>query len=437
MKLLFILLLLLLLRLISSSTANLAFLFLAILAAFGGKNTIYAFLMSWFFTLINPILAPDPGLGAIGRYLIIFSGFLSLSLSNILSRKMKISKYSLLTFLLGLVILLHSILTSYFVLISTLKLITWLLTVLTLLGCWSSFTLENKEIVYNKIVLFLKFILIISVPFLLIPQIGFARNANGFQGVLNHPQAFGPTIAILGIIIGGKILSSRKISYYDIITFIICLVFIFLSEARTAGLGLILGLGLTLILNPILSGKSFFNANPIFKNKWLYIYSYLIAIFGFIFSSLYIDQLNSYLFKRTDSGSILEAAENSRGKLVENMLFNIEANPFKGIGFGMPSDINSLNIEYDPFFGLPISAAIEKGVLPIAVLEELGIILGSFVFLWIFYSFYKAAQVDAQKLSILICIILLNLGEYMFFSVGGMGMLMLVLFTASTSYTKK
>lgn len=437
MKIIFIFLSLLILRLISSSTADLAFLFLAILAAFGGKNTIYAFLMSWFFTLINPVIAPDPGLGAAGRYLIIFSGFLSLFLNNILSKSLKISKYALLTSLLGLGILLHSILISYFVLISTLKLITWLMTVVTLLGCWSSFTLENKEIIYYKIVLFLKLILIISVPLLLFPEIGFARNATGFQGVLNHPQAFGPTIAILGVIVGGKILSSQKINYYNIITFIICLVFIFLSEARTAGLGLILGLGLTLILNPILSGKSFFNSNPIFKNKWIYIYTYLIAILGFIFSSVYINQLNSYLFKRTDSGGILEAAENSRGKLVENMLFNIEANPFKGIGFGMSSDINNLNVEYDPFFGLPISAAIEKGVLPIAVLEELGIMVGSFVFLWIFYSFYKAAQVDAQKLSILLCIILLNLGEYMFFSVGGMGMLMLILFTASTSYTKK
>ena len=202
-------------------------------------------------------------------------------------------------------------------------------------------------------------------------------------------------------------------------------------------MGLILGLGLTLILNPILSGKNFFNANPIFKNKWLYIYFSFAAILGFVFSSVYINQLNSYLFKRTDSVGILEAADNSRGKLVDNMLSNIEANPFQGIGFGMSSDINNLNVEYDPFFGIPISAVIEKGVLPIAVLEELGIIVGSFVFLWIFYSFYKAAQVDAQKLSILLCIILLNLGEYMFFSVGGMGMLMLILFTASTSYTKK
>lgn len=425
------------LRLISPITADLSFLILAIYAASGSKNTIYSFILCWFLTLINPIIAADTNIGMIGRYLVIVAGYSRIFIDIFLKKNTHINQYIFITSLIAVFIIFHSIFFSNYFLVSFLKILSWILVFITLFSCWDNLNEREKNEVFNNLVGFLKGILVLSIPLLASPAIGFAKNGTGFQGLLNHPQAFGPTVAILGIIVGGKILSNKEIKITDFLVFSLCLVFVILSEARTAGLGLALGLLFGTILNPIFSKKSFFESNPIFKNSWIYVNLFILIFFGYIFSNLYINKVQDYLFKRTESSSLFEAAESSRGGLVENMLINIENNPLTGIGFGMSSKPEDIKIEFDPFFNIPISAVIEKGVLPIAVLEELGLVLGIVVFFWFILSFYRSAQVDVQKLCIIICIVCLNLGEYMFFSVGGMGMLMLILFTFSVVLRKK
>lgn len=437
MKLLFIFILLFFLRIMSSITADLVYLILAFIAILGGKNTIYAFILCWFFTLINPVLAPENSLGMVGRYLVILGGFLSIMFRLFIQKNKLINKYALLTGLIFLIIFIHSLVFSSIPSISILKISSWFCVFFVLFYCWDSLDELNRNLIFEKILSLLIVILVLSIPFLFIPAIGFARNGTGFQGLLNHPQAFGPTIALLGVIVGGKILANKDNKFFDLFLFALCVVFVVLSEARTAGLGMLLSLIVGLLLNPILSKKRFTEANPIFKNKWTYFYSIIILFFAYLFSGLYLNKLKDYLFKRTDSSSLFEAAENSRGGLVENMLINIENNPLTGIGFGMSSNPEDIKIEFDPFFNIPISAVIEKGVLPIAILEELGLVLGIIVFFWFILSFYRSAQVDVQKLCIVICIVCLNLGEYMFFSVGGMGMLMLIFFTFSVVLRKK
>ncbi|MGC6378311.1 O-antigen ligase family protein, partial [Bisgaard Taxon 45] len=321
----------------------------------------------------------------------------------------------------------------YEVSISILKLLSWFIAAFVLINTWTAMSDQDKTQIYNFIISILKSVAIFSLPLFFIPEIGFARNGTGFQGLLNHPQAFGPTIALLATIIVGKMLSSKKLITSDVIWFCICLVLIILSEARTAGLALFLALLFSILFNPILLGKRFLEANPIFKNKSLYIW--LLIILGISVSTypLYIDSVKNYVFKRTESTTITELADASRGNLVESMIHNINKNPMFGIGFGVASEPNKLEIATDPIFGFPISATIEKGVLPVAVIEELGILIGSLVFLWLFYSIKKSARSDIQKLAIVLCILCLNLGEYMFFSIGGMGMLMLIFFTRSVS----
>lgn len=425
------------LRLISPITADLSFLILAFYAALGGKNTIYSFILCWFLTLINPIIAADTNIGMMGRYLVIIAGYFRVFIDIFLKKNTKINQYIFITSLISVSIIFHSIFFSNYFLVSFLKIFSWILVFSTLFSCWNNLDEKEKNEVFNNLVTFLKGILILSIPFLASPAIGFAKNGTGFQGLLNHPQAFGPTVAILGIIVGGKILANKEIKIIDFIVFSLCLVFVILSEARTAGLGLALGLLFGMVLNPIFNKKSFLESNPIFKNAWIYLYFFILIFFSYIFSNLYINKLQDYLFKRTESSNLFEAAESSRGNLVENMLINIENNPLTGIGFGMSSNPVDMKIEFDPFFNIPISAVIEKGVLPIAVLEELGLVLGILIFFWFILSFYRSAQVDVQKLCMIICIVCLNLGEYMFFSVGGMGMLMLIFFTFSVVLRKK
>lgn len=435
-KLLFLIFIgLIMLRLISSTGADMSFFVLALLALYGGKFLIFAYILSWLFTLFNPILGPEGNYTSLLRYIIILFGFTQISFYMLWHKKTKIQKYLIWFFLLNISMLIHSIIISYESAISVLKLISWFLATFTLLSTWVYMADEEKEHTYQLLISILKILMLSSLPFLLIPEIGFAKNGTGFQGLLNHPQAFGPTMALLGTIMIGEILSSKKFRLIPLLWFSMAAVLIILSEARTAGLALILALILSMCLRPVFIGKNFFDANPIFKNKYFYIWLFVIISLIIIAHPLYIDSLESYIFKRTHSSTLIDLADASRGALVQDMLRNISENPLFGIGFGVASDPNHLDIVRDPIFNLPISAVIEKGVLPIAIIEELGLILGICVFLWFLYSFRQAAKSDVQKLAIVLCVFCLNLGENMFFSVGGMGMLMLIFFTRSVSHS--
>jgi hypothetical protein len=73
--------------------------------------------------------------------------------------------------------------------------------------------------------------------------------------------------------------------------------------------------------------------------------------------------------------------------------------------------------------GLPISAPVEKGFLPTAILEEVGIpgalgFLG--LFLTLLYRVYRTG--DQPWAAVLLTSIFVNLGEALFFSLGGLGL---------------
>ncbi|MGC7560180.1 O-antigen ligase family protein [Pasteurella sp. PK-2025] len=422
---------LVLLRTMSAMGADLSFLILAVIALYGGKYLIFSYLLSWLFTLFNPVIGPEGNYAALLRYVIILFGFTHIIFYMLLNKIVTVPKYLVWFFLLTICILIHSIMISYEPAISILKLLSWGIAAFTLLSTWIFMPNEEREQTYHLLILLLKTLILISLPFLFIPEIGYAKNGTGFQGLLNHPQAFGPTIALLGSIMIGNILSSKKLNLSNLVWFGICAVLVILSEARTAGLALILALTLSILLKPLFTGKNFVDANPIFKNKYFYLWLFIILAALATSYPLYIDSIESYIFKRTHSTSLTDLADASRGALVQDMLRNITENPFLGIGFGVASNPNHLDVVRDPIFNLPISAVIEKGVLPIAIIEELGLIIGTFVFLWFLYSFRQAAKSDVQKLTTALCIFCLNLGENMFFSIGGMGMLMLIFFTRS------
>lgn len=431
--LLLLFIVLFILRVTSPASADMSFIVLALLAILGGKYLIFSFLLSWFFTLLNPVLSPEGTLASLARYLMIILGLINVIIYSAQNRKTKIKKYVFWLCVLNLILVTHSIIVSYEVSISILKILSWFIAAFVLINTWARITEEDKENLYQFIILILKLVTILSLPLFLIPEIGFAKNGTGFQGLLNHPQAFGPTMALLGTIMVGKILANKKLLFSETIWFFGCLVLIILSQARTAGLALVLGILLSLLLNPILIKKGFFEANPILKNKNIYLWLIIIIGITGLASPLYIENIKSYIFKRSEYSNVTELADESRGALVKDMLHNISEKPILGIGFGVASDPNSLEVTRDPIFNLPISATIEKGVLPIAIIEELGIFVGIIVFIWLFYSLRKAAKYNIQSLTVLMCILCLNLGEYMFFSIGGMGMLMLIFFAKSVS----
>lgn len=402
--------------------------FISCFIFFEKKNIILSLFFIWFLTFLNPMLVTENEFISIFKYIVILLGFIIVLFNLMLNKILCFNKKIFITFLIFLSILLHSIFFSIYPLISILKIIIWYMVFFILFEVWGSISIVERKKTIDILIDLLKIILILSVPFVFINSIGYARNESGFQGILNHPQAFGITMAIFSILLFSKILESKYINYYDLFFLVVAFIFILMSQARTAALAVAISILLGLFLNILLS-KNKIIFSGLLKNTRIYPLLMLLSAIFCITVLFNVDKLNSFLFKGSDAEGLQEAAVNSRGFLVERMFNNIENNPLVGIGFGIPSEYFYTKIELDPFFGIPISVLSEKGILFIAIFEELGLLLGAVVLVWFLYLIFVSAKYYFHGLLLILCILLTNLGEYMFFSVGGMGMLLLVFFT--------
>lgn len=423
----------LVLRIASSDTVSISYLLLGFYTLFGFTQVIQALVMSWLFTMLSDGIAPVASGATISRYTVIFAAASSVLLHK--SNKKSASSIGQLIFatvVLGMFIILHSMFFSPLLDVSILKAVSWTMTVTTLLAAWSRLTVEERSQLEYQLFGGLIVLVLASLP-LIFSDIGYLRNGTGFQGLLSHPQAFGPTVAFLGGWLGGRVLGTTQPRWREIALLGSCLVLIVMSEARTAGLALVLGLIIATLTSSALSGVAIRRLMPGLRSRRLHVLV-LLAVVGSLFAGgILSERIGAYLTKRTDATNLLEAAKASRGYLVDLMVANIEKNPLTGIGFGIASDVDTLEVERDPIFGLPTGAVIEKGVLPFAVMEELGILGFVLVFSWIFVLARRGARSGMAALTVLIIVFLTNFGESTLFSPGGMGLLPLILLTWAVS----
>jgi hypothetical protein len=334
----------------------------------------------------------------------------------------------MITVLLGLFFIVHALLFSAIVEVSVLKSVSWTLAMTTLIGAWLGLRHEERSAVADNIYIGLVVLMIVSLPLLALP-VGYLVNKTGFQGVLNHPQAFGSTMALLGAWAASRMLGKRQPPWSAVALVGACLVLVLLSEARTAGFALVLGVGSAAVLAPSVSGRSARAVLPGLRSKRFYLVGGA-ALVGVVLAGPRLESVVTGFISKSDRAgvySLSAAYERSRGKMVENMWANIRDNPIQGIGFGVPSDPTSMHIERDPVFGLPSSASIEKGVLPFAVLEEVGIIGFAAVAAWLLFLLRRSSTGGISPFAVLLTALFLNAGESTLFSAGGMGLLSLVL----------
>lgn len=421
-----------LLRLVSAPTANLAFLVIAGYALTGRSQAIQALAMSWLFNMLNSALAPEASLASVARYLVILAAAGSVAWRGGGIDKSTLSKsLSLTTWLLGVLLLVHSLLFSVVVDVSVLKVISWVLVVVTLISAWQGLSIHARATLFEQLQLGLALLILLSLPLLALPDIGYAVNGTGFQGLLGHPQSFGPTVALAGSFFGARALGRRLPRWGDIAVFGLCLLLAVLSEARTAGLAMIFGLAVAVVLSPKFSGVPRKDLMPGLSSPRIWVLATVTLCAMITAAPFMVEQFSNYIFKRSDTTSLIQEADESRGELVEAMFDNISENPFTGIGFGIGSYPTLMVIERDPVFDLPVSALVEKGVMPVAIVEELGLIVGLAVFGWLLAALRRSARAGVPQFAVVITLLLVNLGESMLFSVGGMGMLLLILLTGA------
>ncbi|MBS1158789.1 MAG: hypothetical protein H6R15_1208 [Proteobacteria bacterium] len=427
--------LLIFMRMVSSVTADASYFILAIYALFGRVQIIQALALSWLFTFLNPGISPEVAMAGIGRYFVLASSMISIFFrSGIGSREdIRVNGFIFLTLLGGVGVLFHSIIFSRVLDVSLLKAISWIAAFVTLFSAWKGLCVRDRELVEKQIFGGLLGIMFVSIP-LLVSASGYFRNEVGFQGVLNHPQAFGATMALLGAWLLSRVFVKKSPSWIVVLFFIITVVLIFLSMARTAGLGLLLAIFSSVVFGLFFGRRKFAEFLPGLQSGRVKFFLFFVVFCGVFFAPFFVANVQNFILKGGENSSLAGAYESSRGFLIERMIENIKKRPYGGIGFGMSSDPEIMDIQRDPVFGLPTGAPVEKGVGFLAIWEEIGLFgfLGVLGWLWIML---RRAERNGGLPALMVCmtVVLMNFGEFTLFSAGGMGMLSLILITWASS----
>ena len=264
-------------------------------------------------------------------------------------------------------------------------------------------------------------IALLSVLTLLDPTIGiFDRGDNLFQGVLNHPQTLGPVLAIpLTWLVADILLAARKIEPVKTLVLLGILVLLLLTRSRTAVAAVILAV-LSSYLCALLIRRC-----HVFRPLRASVLSCVLLCAVLVFVVLSpgaFEYVNAYVFKGADATTVEEAFFASRGAGISTQFQNFLNSPIIGHGFGVfPS--GQFDVEPVYFFGIPLSAPVEKGFLPTMVLEEVGIVGGlALAPLMILLTKKALRNHDPRWVATFFAAILVNNGEAVFFSVNGNGL---------------
>ena len=358
----------------------------------------------------------------LGRWLVLFAAFGRMIWDGAFGGK-SVPRLTYLLLLFFAVVLPLSILASSFPLISSLKLTTFVLgTVITATGFYRTRHLTDYWL--SWLFTLGAFILLASLPLYGLPA-GYSVNGVGFQGILTHPQTFGPVVAPITALVAGLYFFRQRTSWVMLFCVGLGVAGMYLSLSRTSLLAFLLAgaattaigfsfkpdtwavdLGRTLGRPTVVLGV--LTALALVALQWTTIQSDLVS------------------FLAKDSGtsvSPVQALEASRGDLMSTSMSNFWEKPLTGIGFGAPSDPVEFaqGLERVPYW-IILGALLEKGFMPTVVLEETGLIGALLTITLLIFLFMPAVQhPDPTLFWVMATCLLLNLGEMVFFSIGGMG----------------
>lgn len=419
----------LVLRLASAPTADLSYLLIAAYALGGRGPALRALALSWLFTMLNPGIAPETSAGAVGRYAVLFAAVASVIVrSRAFSSAPRLRFFTQATVLLGLFLIGHSFLFSPIVDVSVLKALSWMLAMATIISAWTGLSPGARKRMEDEMFGGLVLVLIASAPLAILPP-GYLVNGTGFQGILNHPQAFGPTMALLGSWAAARMFGDRSPAWPLVGLAGACLAMVLMSESRIAGLAMIGGIALALVLAPVFANRPMARMLPGLRSARIWTVLGIALLGGGVLAPQIAGVVQLYMTKsgRADSASFAGMYEASRGSLVDAMLVNIAEKPLTGIGFGIASEPALMEVSRDPMLGLPIGASIEKGVVPLMVVEEVGAVGALLVALWLLPLLRSAARGGVAPFAVCLTALLINFAEAILFSPGGLGLLLLIL----------
>ena len=273
------------------------------------------------------------------------------------------------------------------------------------------------------------FVILGSIPLYFFKEYGFARNGVGFQGLLTHPQTYGPITAVLTAYVTGLVVFERKRSWILRVTMIAGWVGVYYSQSRTGMLALVLS-GVLVVGMAMLRPRTWLpRLRQAMTLPTLAAGGLALVMFGVLYGPRLSEGLVSFLLKDEAAQDVASALEESRGGLIERSMANFRAAPFTGIGLGVPSDLSKSVIEYGPL-GIPISASVEKGFQPAAVLEETGIVGAALLVLFLIVLLAPVFLRGSMALVwMVLAVLLINMGEATLFAIGGNGLFVWLIFS--------
>ncbi len=283
-------------------------------------------------------------------------------------------------------------------------------------------------------------VVILSTPLLRL-DVGYAAlGGNYFNGIFVHPQALGVFLAITGAASFAAAFKMPRLQRELIACGLAQWGMIYFTRCRTALLAIILG-GIVYIIEVLFrGGKSS-------RIKFVSASTISLGITGFLLAVMLFPAIKEHIamFVRKGDVQALNSTEDwmvtlsmgSRGGQIINDLDIIEEHPVFGYGFGVePGSENIQETLGVTLWGIPLSAPIEQGFLPLATIAQIGVV-GSLVILPFIISMYRSARrSSAEDAALFIVVLGVNFGEMIFFSFGSMGGLvwvMLVFLTVSGS----
>ncbi|MGD0733402.1 MAG: O-antigen ligase family protein [Terracidiphilus sp.] len=274
-------------------------------------------------------------------------------------------------------------------------------------------------------------VVILSIPLLPLPLGWRVGGGNNFNGITLHPQALGIFLAMTGaatLITSFKVPGLRR-------QLIVCglaqWAMIYPTHCRTALVAIVLGLSVYLIEVLARGGR---DSRLRFVSVPLIIMTATLSLLIFVVVPDIRQGLAEFIRKGDiqslstleDYQSALQAG--SRGKQIFNVLAIVDQDPWFGFGFGVdPDSEKSMNANGAQLFGIPLSAPVEQGFLPIATVAQIGIIGSLFVFPIVISLYYFARQDSPELAGLFVVVLGVNFGEMIFFSFGGQGLTMWML----------
>lgn len=262
---------------------------------------------------------------------------------------------------------------------------------------------------------------------------GFMANAKDlFCGITVHSQALGPLLAsCFGWVLCDLLLTNPRSKTLHMLTLAPIPPLLYMTRSRAALLSWIVALVASQYF--CLSGRM----KAQLRRTMAKMRAYVVAIVVIVALAGIVGEMRSGAVTRwlrktervsDDERALSDALMSSRMGLVEECLRDFRRNPMWGMGF----QVDATTAEKTKGKGLFVfSAAIEKGVLPVMILGETGIV-GSGIFIVFLATFFGVcARRRYKATAALFCVFLAsNMGEATFFSPSGAGGLLWVILVA-------